>query len=104
MRISRMAGDVVQLLHVPRAYAECEHGRACVLQQVGHRSRITTIAEAVSYQEHYLARRFATLLEDRLENNDQLDDLSSFDRLDRRNLRYSLAPREARRAWPCLEI
>lgn len=69
VRVSGMAGDVVQLLHVSRTYAEREHGRARVLQQVGRGSWIAAVAEAVSYQEHHFARRFATLLEDRLAND-----------------------------------
>lgn len=64
--VSGVTGDVVQLLHVPRTYTEREHGRACILQQVGRWPRVTTVAEAVGYQEHHLACRFAALLEDRL--------------------------------------
>ena len=62
VRVPGTAGDVVQFLHVPRADAEREHGRARVLQQVGRGARVTAVAEAVGYQEHHLARRFATLL------------------------------------------
>lgn len=69
MRVSRVAGDVVQLLDVSRAYAECKHGRARIFQQVGRGSRVAAVAEAVGDQEHHLAGRFATLLEDRLANN-----------------------------------
>lgn len=70
VRVSRLAGDVVQLLHVPRANAECEHGRAGVLQQVGRGSRVAAVAEAVGDQEHHLARRFTALFKDRLANGE----------------------------------
>jgi len=87
VRVSGIAGDVVQLLHVPRAYAKREHDRARVLQQMGRGSWITAVAEAVGYQKHHLARSFATLLEDCLANSEsgRLDlsehNVSSFDRL-----------------------
>lgn len=75
VRISRIASDIMQLLHIPRAYTEREHGRARVLQQVGRGTRVTSIAKAVGYQEYHLTRRFTTLLEDRLTNrkNGRLD-------------------------------
>jgi len=85
VRVSGIAGDIVQLLHVSRAYAKREHDCARVLQQMGCWSWITAVAEAVGYQKYHFARSFATLLENCLANseNGRLDlsehNLSSFD-------------------------
>lgn len=78
MRISGKTGDVVQLFHVSRADTEREYRSTCVFQETGGGSWVTTVAEAVSDQEHHFARRFAAFFENCLRNSGRLNVNFSF--------------------------